>query len=57
SADLGGSAALGESLLGGRDPLALVTEHLKMFWAMVARAGSWGDVIQTDPGRSGEVGL
>ncbi|KNZ74583.1 hypothetical protein J132_06537 [Termitomyces sp. J132] len=57
SADPGGSAALGESLLGGRDPLALVTEHSKTFRALVACAGSWGDVIQTDPGRSGEVRL
>ncbi|KAG5734539.1 hypothetical protein E4T56_gene4306 [Termitomyces sp. T112] len=57
SADLGGSAALGESLLGGRDPLALVTEHSKTFRALVACADSWWDVIRTDPGGSGEVGL
>ncbi|KAH0589840.1 hypothetical protein H2248_000034 [Termitomyces sp. 'cryptogamus'] len=56
SADPGGSAALGESLLGGRDSPALVTEHSKTFRALVACAGSWGAVIQTDPGRSGEVG-
>ncbi|KAG5715218.1 Serine/threonine-protein kinase CHK1 [Termitomyces sp. T112] len=56
SADLGGSAALGESLLGGCDSPALVTEHSKTFQALVACVGSWGDVIQTDPGRSGEVG-
>ncbi|KAG5336298.1 hypothetical protein C0989_012247 [Termitomyces sp. Mn162] len=57
SADLGDSAALGKSLLGGRDPLALATEHSKAFWALMACADSWWDVIRTDPGRSGEVGL
>ncbi|KAG5727487.1 hypothetical protein E4T56_gene12004 [Termitomyces sp. T112] len=51
-----GQSALGEFLLGGRDSPALVTEHLKTFRALVACAGSWGAVIQTDPGRSGEVG-
>ncbi|KAG5729123.1 hypothetical protein E4T56_gene3206 [Termitomyces sp. T112] len=49
--------ALGESLLGGRDPLALVTEHSKMFRALMACADSWWDVIRTDLGRSGEVRL
>ncbi|KAG5350788.1 hypothetical protein C0989_009260 [Termitomyces sp. Mn162] len=41
SADHGGSAALGESLLGGRDPLALATGHLKVFWTLIACADSW----------------
>ncbi|KAG5348997.1 hypothetical protein C0989_006658, partial [Termitomyces sp. Mn162] len=40
STDLGGSAALGESLLGRRDPLALATKHLKAFWALMACADS-----------------
>ncbi|KAG5324777.1 hypothetical protein C0989_011742 [Termitomyces sp. Mn162] len=57
SADLRGSAALGESLLGGHDPLALVTKHSKMFRALMACADSQWDVIWTDPGRSREVGL
>ncbi|KAH0583142.1 hypothetical protein H2248_011025 [Termitomyces sp. 'cryptogamus'] len=57
SADLGGSAALGESLLGGRDPLVLITKHSKMFLALMTGASSQWDVIRTDLGRSGEVGL
>ncbi|KAH0588093.1 hypothetical protein H2248_006815 [Termitomyces sp. 'cryptogamus'] len=57
SADPGGSAALGKSLLGGCDSPALVTEHSKKFRVRMGCVGSWGDVIQTGPGRSGEVGL
>ncbi|KAG5721966.1 hypothetical protein E4T56_gene18483 [Termitomyces sp. T112] len=57
SADLGGSAALGKSLLGGRDPLALVTEHSKTFQALMACADSRWDVIWTDPGKFRGVGL
>ncbi|KNZ78593.1 hypothetical protein J132_11163 [Termitomyces sp. J132] len=57
STDLRGSAALGESLLGRHDPLALATKHLKAFWALMACVDSRWDVIQTGPGRSREVGL
>ncbi|KAG5726615.1 hypothetical protein E4T56_gene5589 [Termitomyces sp. T112] len=44
SADPGGSAALGESLLGGHDPLALATGHLRAFWALIACADSSADL-------------